>query len=565
MLYMPVWNGLVEGPDLGRVVDPEQLRHHLLRAAVLRANRSSPSSRTPRTSGSTRWATANASARTPPFDWVAPDGCLCDAAAPAGSSIARATAAPSIHDWGMEFTAAGLAACKANCCSSAATPKAIARYLPKLERCANFIETRRDPKNNLFLAGPAGNLLAPSYAGWKKPDGTYGKAYLAGLSITYIAALDRLIELEKLAGAAGEAQRHYAERRDPPARACRCLTTDEGYFINSLDPDGTRHGVYGAARHGYFEASPNHDAIAFRVADDAQAGRIYERSPRFPGCGRTSFILPNYPSYDDMYEKPEGLWALRHLGQRRPLVHLRSAHDDGLLPARQVTRTPAGRCSSSHLCPPLPHGQPAHEVRQRRLSAQPADQPLYDAFGPPAAFVRGLFEYLYRADGLTFAPAHSARHHAPRAALPRSASARSGLTSTTVGSGPVTGVTVNGKTWTAFDRASIVLPYDQIPKTAAIEVAFGHATPLGFNPPPPQLSPPKVPPNDRAWLQLQPPPLAKPPHRPRRRSSNCLPTPRASIVSRNCSARKISPTLTQPPTPGSPSTPSPRPIIASRC
>jgi len=43
------------------------------------------------------------------------------------------------------------------------------------------VTSRRDPKNNLFLAGPAGNLLAPSYAGWKRPDGTYDKAYLAGL------------------------------------------------------------------------------------------------------------------------------------------------------------------------------------------------------------------------------------------------------------------------------------------------------------------------------------------------------------------------------------------------
>ena len=76
----------------------------------------------------------------------------------------------------------------------------IAHYLPKLERSANFLETRRDPQNDLFLAGPAANLLAPSYAGWKRPDGSYGRAYLAGLSITYIAALDRLIELEKLAG-----------------------------------------------------------------------------------------------------------------------------------------------------------------------------------------------------------------------------------------------------------------------------------------------------------------------------------------------------------------------------
>src|SRR5437762_3028876 len=103
-----------------------------------------------------------------------------------------------IHDWGMEFTAAGVVM-QGELLLISRDRDAIAKYLPKLERCANFIESRRDPKNNLFLAGPAGNLLAPSYAGWKKPDGTYGQAYLAGLSVTYIAALDRLIELEKIA------------------------------------------------------------------------------------------------------------------------------------------------------------------------------------------------------------------------------------------------------------------------------------------------------------------------------------------------------------------------------
>ena len=119
----------------------------------------------------------------------------------------------------------------------------------------NFIETRRDPTNNLFLAGPAGNLLAPSYAGWKRPDGTYDKAYLAGLSVTYIAALDRLIELEKLAGRTEQAAL-YTQRRDLARRGLPLLTTDEGYFIRSLDPDGVKHGVFGAEQHGYFEASP---------------------------------------------------------------------------------------------------------------------------------------------------------------------------------------------------------------------------------------------------------------------------------------------------------------------
>ena len=35
-----------------------------------------------------------------------------------------------------------------------------------------------------------------------------------------------------------------------------------------------------------------------------------------------------------------------------------------------------------------------------------------DAFGPPAALVRGLFEYLYKADGLSLSPHPAGRHPA---------------------------------------------------------------------------------------------------------------------------------------------------------
>ena len=208
-------------------------------------------------------------------DWIAPDGCLCDAARPGWVMYKQGDGRIEIHDWGMEFTAAGLLL-QSELLLISRDITAIKHYLPKLERSANFIETRRDPKNNLFLAGPAGNLLAPSYAGWQRPDGSFGKAYLTGLSITYIAALDRLIELEKLAGH-NDMVTLYSDHRDHARNALKYLTTDEGYFIKSLDPDGTRHGVYGAEKYGYFESSPNHDAIAFRVVGDSQAVRIYEK------------------------------------------------------------------------------------------------------------------------------------------------------------------------------------------------------------------------------------------------------------------------------------------------
>jgi hypothetical protein len=108
--------------------------------------------------------------------YVAPDGCLCDAAAPGTIYYRQGDGRVDMHDWGMEFTAAGVVL-QSELLLISRDLAAINHYLPMLERSANFIESRRDPNNNLFLAGPAGNLLAPSYAGYKKPDGTYDKAY----------------------------------------------------------------------------------------------------------------------------------------------------------------------------------------------------------------------------------------------------------------------------------------------------------------------------------------------------------------------------------------------------
>ena len=405
----------------------------------------------------------------------------------------------------MEFTAAGLLL-QSELLLISRDQAAIARYMPRLERCANFIETRRDPANNLFLAGPAGNLLAPSYAGWKKPDGTYDKAYLTGLSITYIAALDRLIELEKLAGRPDQAQQQR-QRRDTAREGLTQLVTEEGYFIRSLDPDGTRHGVFGAAKHGYFEASPNHDAIALRVADDAQAERIYTQIASIPGLRPHQFILPNFPSYDDMYEAPQGLWEFgtwvngghwSTCEARMILAYYRlGKFDDAQRSLRQLL-TFAARFRMDN--PLVKFGADVYQP------GQPINL-TYDAFGPPAAFVRGLFEYLYHAEGVTVLP------HVPPTItqLEQRFPIRLGrkrLYLATVGTGPITGVTVNGKAWQLFDRATVTLPHDQITDTAVVELALGDASPRGFQPVMSERSPRDVPPHDATWLALRKPNLA---------------------------------------------------------
>lgn len=480
MFYTPTWNGLVEGPTWGmwwiqNSYGPTYCALPFYQEPLTTFLQNSQD----------LWfdQMGDGKAERPfsRFKWIPPDGALCDAAAP-GSFIAKqGDFRFDIHDWGMEFTAAGLLM-QAELLLIGRDAKAIDHYLPKLRRSANFIETRRDTKNNLFLAGPAGNLLAPSYAGWKKPDGSFDKAYLTGLSITYIAALDRLIELEKLAGNADNAKL-YSERRDLARKGLPLLTTDEGYFIKSLDPDGTRHGVYGAAKHGYFEAVCNHDAVCFRVADDAQADKIYAKIASIPGLRPHNLIITNFPGLDDMYasEDTHRLWKFgpwvngghwTTCEARMIMGYYRlGKHDD----ARRSMKRILAFARQFRMDNPL--------VDFGNALYQPSE-PInccYDTWGAPAAMIRGLFEYLYRADGLTILP------HVPSGVtrLEQHFPIRFGkkrLYLATTGQGPVTGVFVNGRPWKTFDAQSVFLSYDQTPAEAVIQIALGGAKTAPFVP-----------------------------------------------------------------------------------
>lgn len=54
-----------------------------------------------------------------------------------------------------------------------------------------------------------------------------------------------------------------------------------------------------AARHGYFESAPNHDAVGLRVADDALAQSIYTSMLAVDGLRPCDWTIPNFPDYDD--------------------------------------------------------------------------------------------------------------------------------------------------------------------------------------------------------------------------------------------------------------------------
>jgi hypothetical protein len=478
MLYTPEWNGLVEGPTwnmwwIQNSYGTTYAALPFLQEPFLRFLQNSQDLWFDQMGDGKRHGCPGQ----PSDNWVAPDGQLCDAAGPGCIIYKQGDGRIDIHDWGLEFTAAGIVL-ESELLLISRDPTAIAHYLPLLERSANFLDTRRDPKNNLFLAGPAANLLAPSYAGWHRPDGTYGEAYLSGLSITYIAALDRLIELEKLAGASGKVKL-YTERRELARKGLPLLTTREGYFIKSLDPDGTRHGVSGAPRYGYFETTPNMDAICFRVADGPQSEKIYDKIASIPGLRPYDFIIPNYPSLDDMYEEPKGLWrfgewvnggAWSTCEARMMMAYYRLGKYQDARRSMEKLQTFARAFRMDN--PLTDFGNAVYQPKE------PINL-TYDAFGPAAAFIRGLFEYQYRADGLTLIL------HVPPGIteLEQLDPIRFGekkLYLSTAGHGPITSVRVNGQPWKSFDARSIFLPYERTPDAAQISISLEDGEPTGI-------------------------------------------------------------------------------------
>ncbi len=483
MLYTPQWNGFVEGPTWGA---------WWIQNSYGPTYCSLPFFTEPYTTfvqnAQDLWFSHIGDGKTKgEKDWIGPDGCLCDAAAPTLVYYKQGDGRIDIHDWGMEFTAAGVVM-QSEVLLISRDAAAIAHYLPMLERSANFIETRRDPANNLFMAGPAGNLLAPSYAGWHKPDGTYDKAYLTGLSVTYIAGLDRLIELEKLAGNADRAAM-YSERRDLAKKGLPLLVTDEGYFIKSLDPDGVKHGVYGAEKHGYFEAVCNHDAMAFNVVDDAQAKKIYDKIASIPGLRPHDVIITNCPGLDDTYaDTKDWLWSF---GTWVNGGHWTTAEARMIMGYYRVGAYDDARRSMRHIL------GFAKQFRMDNNLTDFGDKPyqpklpincVYDTWGAPAALMRGLFEYLYRADGVELRP------HIPTgiSQLDQRFPIRFGakrLFLSATGNGPVSAVIVNGKPCKTFDAKSVFLPYMETPDSANVQIVMGDAKPRVVPDAPPAATP----------------------------------------------------------------------------
>ena len=467
MLYHPVWNGFVEGPtwDAWWIQNSFGTTYTLLPLM-------DPAYRRFAEDSQELWFNQIGNGvRKDANGYCAPIGSLCDCARPGWVIYKQGDGRHKIHDWAFGFTAAGIIL-QSELLLVKRDKATTERYLPLLEHCVGFIDSRRDTVKNIFLVGTAGNLLAPSYAGSGKqlPDGTFEPAFLTEISINFIAGLNRMIELEKMSGREAMAT-NYRLLREKVRSGLKWLTTPEGYFVRSREVDGTLHGQFGKDRYGYFEATPNHDAMAFRVADDAQALRIYEKINSIPGLRPYKLILPNFPGYDDMYETKGlfvfGKWingghwttceARMQLGYYRV-----GAYRDAAEGFNQILKlAPVFRLDNNLT-------NFGSEPYQPKLPINC----VYDSWGAPGGFLRGLFEYEYLADGLTIYP------HIPDGITKMEQNfpvyfGEKKIYIRTSGSGPVHSVVVDGKNFTDFDAKSIRLKPDPTPGVLIVSIGLG--------------------------------------------------------------------------------------------
>jgi hypothetical protein len=415
---------------------------------------------------------------------VAPDGSLGDTGAPGKIIYKQGDGDVKIHDWFYEATAAGLVM-QSEILLAGRDRQSIKRYLPNLERACNCIERTRDPQNNLLLVGPACNLLAPSYGGVKLPDGSFGKGYLAGLSITYLAALDRMVELYQLMGD-NEKFTEYSRRQKITRESLPKLLAPAGYFVKSVEPDGTMHGVLGQEHYSYLEGVANADAVALRVADDQTSETIYKQIAAFSEIRPSDFLLTNAPGLDDTYVNwgsttgpgIKGIWrfgtwvnggAWGTVEGRAILMYYRLGKFEDI--RRSAFRAMKWAKDFRMDAPWSQCGENTDNIwSDTGKFREDGVAVMVDNFAISAATIRGLFDYEYRSNSLILRPRIPGTIIQYTQKQPIRFGEKKIFLSCRNGGPSVSSIKVNGKPIKVISSEMVLLNYDDLPMVANIEI-----------------------------------------------------------------------------------------------
>lgn len=355
------------------------------------------------------------------LSFCAPDGSLGDCVFRDGIIYKQGDGDVKAYDWFYEATAAGVLM-QAEILLFDRRAEQIRKYLPLLRRSLDHIESAR-AENGLFLVGTSANLLAPSYGGsYDEKTDTVGKGYLTGLAVTASAALKRCAELAKMIGDSDTAAEYEARLRRT-LDALPLLLTEEGYFVKSMDPDGTKHGVYGADRYGYLEGVCNVDAVAWGVVGPEISRSICKKIASVPGIRPAGILCNNYPHLDDTLESYRkhtnaphslgwlsgdwvdgGCWAT--VEGRAILAYMKlGRYDDAFKAADWYMRWAKEYRQDAPFSQwgfntnnPWQRENDDHTVCERPVSV------MVDNFAPVTCLLRGLFGYEADAEGLSVRP-----------------------------------------------------------------------------------------------------------------------------------------------------------------
>jgi len=412
-LYTPSWNGFVEGPtwsawwtqnSYGTTLAAAPWQEEPLRSFTYNANE--------------LWFRWEGDGKRVGLDDPnpAPDGCLCDAATPNGAYYKQGDGNVPIHDWALEETLSAVIM-QAEFLLVDRDAAQVAPFIPLFNRTLNLIESRRDKITGLLFAGTSSNLLAPSFGSWLHPNGTRTPSFLTGMCVSYVAALDRVIELDNLAGFPQLAAVHSAARALTLAALPQLLAPSGDYFVKWADPNGTLHGVLGQASHGYIEAVVNHDAVALNVAERVKPGLSEAIMARMlgdtvpvnplggPGLRPFGLVVTNAGGLDDM-EAPDSSW-LWSFGTwvnggewatceaRQMLAYYATGRQQLALQSQKIL---LGFANIFRMDSPL--------VKWGSVPYQP-DEPIntvFDMWAIPAALLRGLWSPHYSFMTLTLEP-----------------------------------------------------------------------------------------------------------------------------------------------------------------
>jgi hypothetical protein len=405
------------------------------------------------------------------YSLQAPDGALGDTAIPEDGIIYKqGDGKVEIHDWFYEATAAQLLIQSDIILREHDKEKAL-KYLPLMERSCNFIEGARDKKNNLFLVGPACNLLAPSYGGsFSKETGKIEKGYLTGLSVTYAAALNKLKEVYLLVD---DLQKYeeYKQLEEITKASLKLLLTEENYLVKSMEIDNTKHGVYGAEKYGYLDGVTNIDALAWGVVSKDIETAIYNKINTV-NIRPYDFIMNNYPTLDDTYHDylGEGLHGFFEQGQwvnggcwgtvegRAVLAYSKLHKFKDLY--NSVSRSMKWAEDFRMDAPFSQSGENSYNPWSDRKDMSEVSV-MIDNFAIPTGMIRGIFKFEYYHDSveITVNLPEEIDEYVQKAPL---YFGNKRIYFSVLGNGKINKIYINGKAWNGNTDKSFKLKYDEL-------------------------------------------------------------------------------------------------------